>query len=866
MKTLEIRQKFFDFFKKHGHTQVPSSSLIPAQDPTLLFANAGMNQFKDAFLGKEKRSYTRAVTIQKCMRAGGKHNDLDNVGFTKRHLTFFEMMGNFSFGDYFKKEAIQFAWDFLIKEMGFDKNKMYATVFLNDDESYDIWTQILPAERVSRLGAADNFWQMGDTGPCGPCTEIFVDRGPQMGCGSADCKPGCSCDRFLEVWNNVFMQFDRQLDGTDVPLAQTGVDTGMGFERLCVILENKDSVFETSVFEPTIRKTEELVGKKYKDQSDLLRAAFHVLADHIRASCFLIADGCAPSNDGRGYVLRKVIRRAALFAQKLTNKNIFPELADVVVEQMGGIYPELVASRDHIKSILKSEIERFAANLVRGQAILEKYFVEQKENKQISGEQVFKLYDTYGFPLELVKIIANERGFTADEVGFAKYMEQQQQESGKKTKDVLDHLSIDEKITTTFTGYDELETQSEIVALIENNALVNSVKKGKDCWVLTKKSPYFIVGGGQVPDEGHLIIDGTNASLKQVRYIDGRIATHIVAPSDLKIGQKITSVVDPVWRTKAMKNHTGTHLLQSALMEVLGKTVKQSGSLVHPDYLRFDFTYHRPITQEELRAVEQLVNQKLQENIEVDIEYTTLNNALKKGALAFFGDKYNPEDVRLVNVGDFSHELCGGTHVNRTGDIGLFKITEESALSAGHRRIVAVTGPRALELFQNTFESVKELSQQFKVQLPEVVGTVEKQQEQLKHTQNQVKQLKKQLWQFQLPVWQQSTELVGNMPYLYIQLADVGADELRDIISSLQQKNPGFYVAVSGADAASSFIASVAPTLVDRVDMKAFGAWLNETAGLRGGGKKDTLQGGGPKVGQELGGKIKLWIKENIKS
>ena len=434
METLEIRQKFFDFFKKHKHTQVSSSSLIPAQDPTLLFANAGMNQFKDVFLGKEKRSYTRAVSIQKCMRAGGKHNDLDNVGFTKRHLTFFEMMGNFSFGDYFKKEAIQFAWDFLTQEMGFDKNKMYATVFTNDDESYNLWTAVLPKERVSRLGEVDNFWAMGDTGPCGPCTEIFVDRGPGIGCGKKECAPGCSCDRFLEVWNLVFMQFDRQLDGSLVPLIQTGVDTGMGFERLCVILENKDSVFETQVFMPIIRRTEELVGKKYAEQSDLLKAAFHVLADHIRASCFLIADGCAPSNDGRGYVLRKVIRRAALFAQKLTDKNIFPELADVIVAQMGSVYPELVSSRDLIKSVLKSEIERFAANLVRGQAILEKYFVEQKANKQITGEQVFKLYDTYGFPLELVKIIAHERGFIADEAGFEKFMQHQQQEIWQENK------------------------------------------------------------------------------------------------------------------------------------------------------------------------------------------------------------------------------------------------------------------------------------------------------------------------------------------------------------------------------------------------------------------------------------------------
>lgn len=533
---------------------------------------------------------------------------------------------------------------------------------------------------------------------------------------------------------------------------------------------------------------------------------------------------------------------------------------------MGFVYPELVAARDLIKSVLKSEIERFAANLVRGQAILEKYFAEQQQSKQITGDQVFKLYDTYGFPVELVKIIANERGFKVDEPGFEKYMLHQQQESGKKTKDVLDLISIPENITTTFTGYEELETASEIVALIAQDALVDQVKKGQDCWVLTKKSPYFIVGGGQVPDEGFLLFDHQQVPLKQVRYIDGRIAVHIEAPVDLKVGQKVTSVVDTTWRTNAMKNHTATHMLQSALIEVLGKTVKQSGSLVHPNYLRFDFTYHRPVTHEELVKVEDMVNAKIRENIPVVIEYTTLNDALKKGALAFFGDKYNPDKVRLVNIDEYSHELCGGTHVRRTGDIGTFKITEESALSAGHRRIVALTGPRAMELFQETFDSIKTLSQLYKVQLPEVVETVEKQQEQLKQAHTQLKQLKKQLWQYQMPQWQSEIQKVQNMPYLYLHVQDVAADELRDIITSLQQKNPGFYVIVSGTDHTSTFIASVAPALVDRIDMKSFGAWLAQTTGLRGGGKKDMLQGGGPKVDKELGDAIKKWIEQNVKN
>lgn len=902
MKSSEIRNKFFNFFVKHGHTQVASSSIIPAQDPTLLFANAGMNQFKDVFLGKEKRSYTRAVSIQKCVRAGGKHNDLDNVGFTKRHLTFFEMMGNFSFGDYFKKEAIEFAWDFITKEMKLPTGNLWVSVYTTDDEAYNIWqNQIgVPAERIVRLGEAENFWSMGDVGPCGPCTEIHVDRGPEFGCKDIkDCGPACNCDRFLEIWNLVFMQFDRSSDGSMKELAHKGVDTGMGLERLCVVVQNKDSVYQTDVFASIIGKIEELTGLSYAAQDPLKQAAFHVLADHIRSSTLIIADGGAPSNEGRGYVLRKIIRRAALFAQKLTDKNIFPELSAVVVADLGEYYPSLAQNQKLIYKVLQSEIEKFATNLVRGTAILDRYIQEgpsidsgrtDKENnsdktlnkknaqladgehtpfapsrlrgKVISGEQAFRLYDTYGFPIELVILMAGEKGFTVDTDGFEKEMDKQKGQSGKKVEDPLDHLELPEEIQSEFTGYQELETTSEINALIADHQLVQTVPAGTDCWVITRKSPYFIVGGGQVPDTGWLMINGTKAPLKIVRFINGRIAALITAPSALKVGQTVTEVVDKTWRTNAMKNHTATHMLQSALIQVLGPTIKQSGSLVHPDYLRFDFTYPENLAPELITQVENIVNQKIMEDIQLTIKQTTLKDALDHGALAFFGDKYNPEQVRMVKINDFSTELCGGTHVPATGVIGAFKITEVTALSAGYRRIFAVTGPRALELFQECYNTVKSLGQEFKVKREEVLDNVLKQRDQLKQAQNEVRQLKKEFWRAQVPGWLAQVEMVGSIPALVLSLKDFGADDLKELANALQQKQPGFYFMISATDDKSNFVMTVDPKFASTLNLKDFGTWLKDEHGLRGGVSQNSIQGGGGKFGANLQEAIFGWLRQ----
>ncbi len=860
MNSRDIRNKFIQFFVKNGHEAVASSSLIPAQDPTLLFANAGMNQFKDLFLGLEKRSYNRAVSVQKCVRAGGKHNDLDNVGFTKRHLTFFEMMGNFSFGDYFKKDAIQYAWDFLTKEVNLDAEKLYVSVFETDDQAYAIWANDIkvPANRIYRLGAKDNFWQMGDVGPCGPCTEIYVDRGATYGHANiADCGPGCDCDRFLEIWNLVFMQFDRQLNGELKPLKQTGVDTGMGFERLCSVVENKDSVYETELFAPILRRIEELTGLSYEKQDTEHKAAFRVIADHIRSSTMIIADGCAPTNDGRGYVLRKIIRRAALFVQKLTDKNIFPELSYTVVQEFSSIYPELQTNKDLIYTTLKSEIDKFSVNLVRGKVILNRYFEESEKTQQITGDQAFKLYDTYGFPIELIGAVAREKGYTVDMAGFDAEMEKQQSQSGKKTVDALAQLEVG--VTSEFTGYDELKTASTVAAIVVDNELVSAVTTGQQCYVIAHKSPFFIVGGGQVPDQGWITVNGIETAISNVRFIGNAIAAQIIAPVKINVGDTITSRVDATLRTNAMKNHTATHLLQAALMQVFGKQIQQSGSLVHPDYLRFDFTYNSQLSADDIKRVEDLVNEKIRENIAVNIEYCSLKEAQQKGALAFFGEKYKPEKVRVVQVDDFSTELCGGTHVHATGDIGTFKITESSALSAGHRRIVAVTGPGAINLFQETFDVIKALSQDYKVKREEVLDVVIKQKEQLKSTQQEIKQLKQQLIVMRIPEWLQSVEYVNDIPFLCINIPGLSVEDMRLIVQQFEQKLPGFYFVTSSSGHQTMFYTAVSQTYAHIIDMKQFAVWLS-SQGLRGGVAKNSIQGGGEKYNPQLSIDIKQWL------
>ncbi len=867
MTSLELRTKFFQFFEKRGHTKVPSSSLIPAQDPTLLFTNAGMNQFKDVFLGKEERSYKRAVSIQKCIRAGGKHNDLENVGFTKRHLTFFEMMGNFSFGDYFKKEAIEFAWEFLTEVIKIDKETLSVTVYYKDDEAYKIWQETIgiPESKIFKLGDADNFWQMGDTGPCGPCTEIFVDRGESFSCGSKDCNPEDGCERFLEVWNLVFMQYNRLPSGEDRNLTQTGVDTGMGLERLCAIVQNKDTVFETDLFAPLLKKIEELTGITYETAKPEIQAAFRVLADHIRSASFAIADGGTPSNEGRGYVIRKIIRRAALFAQKLGAQElgremIFPELVPTLVEFMSPIYPELKTQEVQIIALLTSEVEKFQKAFLNGQQMLEKCF-SKAEGNTISGEQAFKLYDTYGFPLELTKVIAQERGFEVDTDGFAKEMELQRQRSGKKTHE--QECELDAAIKTEFTGYEVHKNNAKILSLIVDKQQVHDVQKGTQVYVITDISPFFVECGGQVSDQGYLHIGDTKAPLRGLKKIGNAIGALIEAPAALNVGDTVILEVDSPSRINTMKNHTATHLLQAALIELLGKQVRQSGSVVTPEYLRFDFTYHKNLTPDQIRLVENRVNKKIMDNIPVDIFYSSLKEATDKGVIAIFGEKYQPEKVRVIDIPDFSAELCGGTHVPATGDIGPFKITEVSALSAGNRRIVAVTGPAAVSLFQDTFTDTKKLGVEFKVPIEQVVEAVAKQKEQLKQAQTTIKNLKRSLFKQQTDTWLSAVETYGPVPFLYLVLEDAQGEDLREIGNTLLKKKPGLYFLVAKGKERSSFFVTLDQSLTQHLDLKAFGSWLKEQ-GIRGGGSATSLQGGMPQVTAEIEGLIKKWVKEQI--
>ncbi|MFH1831310.1 MAG: alanine--tRNA ligase, partial [bacterium] len=713
MNSFQIRQKFLDYFKKHGHTMVSSSSLIPAEDPTLLFTNAGMNQFKDCFLGKEKRSYVRATTSQKCVRAGGKHNDLDQVGFTERHLTFFEMLGNFSFGDYFKKEAIEFAWTFLTKEMGLPQEKLYASVYKDDTQAYELWRDMigLPEDRIIKLGDADNFWAMGDTGPCGPCTEIYLDRGPNIGCKQKTCQPGCSCARYIEIWNLVFMQYNRQANGTLEPLDQTGVDTGMGLERLCLVMQNTDNVFHTDPLMTVIKATEELTGISYATSDEHTKVSFHVLADHIRSSSFLIADGCSPSNDGRGYVLRKIIRRAALFAQNVSDDHLlFSKLARKFIEFMSPVYPELKTNQELICSILDSEIEKFSVNLIQGQNILEKYIHQNTKSgsNKLSGEQVFTLYDTYGFPPELTELMAKEQNFSIDTPGFEQEMEKQKARSGKKMKDTqtddATNNNITDKLTTVFVGYEMLKNESQIQYIKPEDTNI---------WISTQESPFYVESGGQESDSGTVTINNQTFTVLELKKAGNTFSPAILIKIgretidgqkalDFIVGDNAISIVNVDRRASITKNHTATHMAQAALTHVFGPQIKQAGSLVNTEQLRFDFTHHKPLTKEEICEIENIVNQKIQEDITLKIYNSTLDEAKSQGVTAFFGEKYNPENVRVVQIPGFSAELCGGAHVTSTGTIGCFKITSDSTLGTGTRRITAVTGPEALKLFQLT--------------------------------------------------------------------------------------------------------------------------------------------------------------------
>ena len=716
----EVRSTFLNYFQKHNHQIVRSSSLVPQDDPTLLFTNAGMVQFKRTFLGEEKRGYNRATTSQKCVRAGGKHNDLENVGYTARHHTFFEMLGNFSFGDYFKEGAIEFAWDLLVNGFGLPAEKLYASVYLDDDEAYDLWHQKIgiPTERIARFGEKDNFWAMGDTGPCGPCSELLLDRGAAYGCDRPDCKVGCECDRYLEIWNLVFMQYNRDASGNLTPLPKPSIDTGLGLERMVTLLQDLPNNYETDLILPIINRAEELAEKKLgdRDEDDV---AMKVIADHSRAAAFLIGDGVLPSNEGRGYVLRRIMRRAIRYGRNLgLMKPFLHKTASVVFDIMQPAYPELKESQAFITKVIQNEEARFSETLDFGLRLLNDTLADIKAKGQhlVPGDVMFKLYDTYGFPVDIVRDVVRDQDMALDMDGFESSMEQQRKRSRSVTAfsevgDAYRDLSA-EGFAPDFLGYDQLEASSTIVLMVADGEEVSSAAKGQTVEVLTRETPFYGEAGGQVGDTGRIVAADGNAFemtvTDTVKDPNGLIIHKgTVTAGTMHKGDVAVLEVDTGKRAATALNHTATHILHYALRRVLGDHVKQAGSSVGPDRFRFDFTHFSRVEPQALDEIERLVNERIRQNVPVNKEEMDAEAALKSGATALFEEKYG-DRVRVISLADFSRELCGGTHTERTGDIGLFKIVGESSVASGVRRIEAVSGSTALDLVQEAFGVLQE--------------------------------------------------------------------------------------------------------------------------------------------------------------
>ena len=741
MKTDEIRQKFLNYFESHGHTIEPSASLVPHNDNTLLFVNSGMVPFKDVFTGTTKRPYKRAVTSQRCVRAGGKHNDLENVGYTARHHTFFEMLGNFSFGDYFKSDAIRFCWDFLTEELSLPREKLWVSVFEDDDEAADIWVNEIgfPADRISRCGAKDNFWQMADTGPCGPCSEIFYDHGEHIP-GGPPGTPEEDGDRFIEIWNLVFMQFDRQQDGTLVPLKSTGVDTGMGLERLAAVLQNENNNYDIDNFKELTNAIVKLTPKVAKIKGD--NASVRVIADHIRSTAFMIVDGITPDNEGRGYVLRRIIRRAIRHGHKLGIEEIFfYKLVPLLAQQYEKAFPELMANLSHVEKVLKKEEERFIKTLDLGMGILETAINELK-GKDIDGEIAFKLYDTYGFPVDLTADVARERGLTVDMEGFEIKMKEQK-DRARKAGDFNDKKSnvvIDDE--TKFLGYELFDNNATVKAIIKDDQLVNSISEGDEAIVILDQSSFYGESGGQTGDSGLLLKKGAKFEVNDTQRQASNAFEHYgrLVSGSLKVGSKVEAKIDQQRRKNIMNNHSATHLLHEALRQILGDKVQQKGSLVEADKLRLDFSHDELVSRAELDKVEAIVNTQILGNSEVKTEETDIETAMKKGAMALFGEKYG-DSVRVLSMGNdnFSVELCGGTHVKRLGDIGRFKIISESSIAAGIRRIEAITGIDAYQLDKQTEGSLNQIANLTKSS--DIAQTVKKVTQLLKNQKNLEKQI-----------------------------------------------------------------------------------------------------------------------------
>jgi alanyl-tRNA synthetase len=850
MKSSEIRQKFLDFFASKGHTVVASSSLVPHDDPTLLFTNAGMNQFKDVFLGFDKRPYTRAASSQKCVRAGGKHNDLENVGYTARHHTFFEMLGNFSFGDYFKREAIKFAWELLTEVYKLPKEKLTVTVYAEDDEAYDIWANEVgvPRERIIRIGdnkgaryASDNFWMMGDTGPCGPCTEIFYDHGEHIW-GGPPGSPEEDGDRFIEIWNNVFMQFNRDEHGVMHPLPKPSVDTGMGLERISAVLQGVHANYEIDLFQALIK-----AAARETSSADIDSPSLKVLADHIRACSFLIADGVIPGNEGRGYVLRRIIRRAIRHGYKLgARAAFFHKLVPDLVEQMGSAYPDLAAAQQRVMDILKQEEERFFATIENGMAILEAELASLTEGAVFNGETAFKLHDTYGFPLDLTADVCRERGVSVDDAAFNAAMARQKEQARAAGKfKMAANLEYDGP-ATTFHGYDTLEHKGNILALYKDGAPVNELNEGEMGVVVLDDTPFYAESGGQVGDRGELKSTHGIFAVEDTLKIQATVFGHhgVVKTGKLTVGNGVNARVDMQARAATERNHSVTHLMHKALREVLGAHVQQKGSQVDPDKTRFDFVHTQPVTDAEIRRVEAIVNAEILANAATDASVMGIEAAQKTGAMMLFGEKYGDE-VRVLTIGS-SKELCGGTHVKRTGDIGLFKVVAESGVAAGVRRIEAVTGSGALALIQQQEDQLFQVAAALKAQPQEAAARVTQILDNVKTLEKELVALKSKLASAQGDELVAQAQDINGVKVLAAKLDGADVATLRETMDKLKDKlHSAVVLLASVSDGKVSLIAGVTADATAKVKAGELVNFVAQQVGGKGGGRPDMAQAGG---------------------
>ncbi|MDH5612714.1 MAG: alanine--tRNA ligase [Gammaproteobacteria bacterium] len=865
----ELRQQFLEFFKNKGHEVVPSSSLVPGNDPTLLFTNAGMVQFKDVFLGRDKRSYTRATSSQRCVRAGGKHNDLENVGYTARHHTFFEMLGNFSFGDYFKREAIAYAWEFLTEVVGLPEERLWVTVFEEDDEAADIWLKEVgvSAERFSRIGAKDNFWSMGDTGPCGPCTEIFYDHGEEIA-GGPPGTPEEDGDRYIEIWNLVFMQYNRTSDGELHNLPAPSVDTGMGLERLAAILQDVHNNYDIDLFQYLIR-----AAAKATNTDDLASKSLRVIADHIRSCAFLIVDGVTPSNEGRGYVLRRIIRRAARHGHKLGMADpFFHKLVAPLVDQMGEAYPELAAGQANAERVLKLEEERFAETLDQGMRILDEA-INKLDGKTIPGETAFKLYDTYGFPIDLTADIARERGLLVDHAGFEVAMDEQRDRARTASQFGVDYnRDIEVEAETVFTGYDQVSQSCNIKEIFVNSNPVSSIEAGQKAIIVLDETPFYAESGGQVGDVGVLSTDSASFAVQDTQK-QGNSVLHIgeLESGRLVVDDVVQAAIHKENRDAIRRNHSATHLLHAALREVLGDHVQQKGSLVNAERLRFDFSHFEPIKRDQLRRIERRVNQQIRQNSSADMQEMSIDDAKKSGAMALFGEKYDAV-VRVVSMGDegdgrFSTELCGGTHVSRVGDIGFFKITAESGIASGVRRIEAVTGAGAVAWAEERENQIDSITDLLKTSREEVSSKVEHMVTRLREQEKLLAQLKGKLASQAGSDLSSQAEEVNGVKILAVQLEGADSKTLRDTLDQLKNKLGTTAILLASEEGGKvRLIAGVSKDLTSKV--KA-GDLVNVAAievGGKGGGRPDMAQAGGDRpenIPQALVA-AKAWLRTNL--